>query len=139
MKELGKLSIFIFVTTIIAIFCFLLSSFLQYSGDLVIENYTVELSADGTLVETYEYNVGVSGKYQMLYRYWDDYVTYNSELFSPHLEVTDVDCQYTAYVKDYSGNVEILSGSNSYSGFIQDKAYYNEIGCFNPSYFEKGK
>jgi uncharacterized membrane protein len=107
LKELGKLAIFIFFTTIIAIFCFLLIGFLQYSGDLIIEDYEVELSTDGTLIETYEYNVGASGKYQMLYRYWDEDVIYNSNLFSPHLKVTDVKCPHISYIRDYKGDVEI--------------------------------
>ena len=139
MREKGKLLLILVFVTIIVIFGFLVVDFFQNSGNLIVENYKVELSPDGNLTETYEFNVGVSGEYRMLYRDWDNDVTYNSNLNSPHIEVTYVSCPFIPYVKDYRGDVEILSGSSNYDSFIKSKAFNNEIGCYNPNYFNKGK
>jgi uncharacterized membrane protein len=128
----------VFVTLIAVIGYFLINSN-QFVGDLTVENYVVELSPDGTLIETYEYNVGSSGRYRMLYRYWEVPVVYDLDYGNPHVEVTNVDCQFTPYMKDVYGNVETFNGGYSNPYFIELKAYSNEIGCYNSNYFSKGK
>ena len=105
MSEERKIIILVLIVTFAAVAGYLFLNFLQYQGDLVVENYTVELSPDGTLQETIEYNVKTSGKYRMLYVYWNDIVTYNQTISEPHLNVLDVDSPYISYVKDYYNHV----------------------------------
>ena len=139
MTEIRKLSIFIIIIIIIGILGYMPIGLFQDSSDLVVDNYTVELSADGTLTETYDFNVGVSGRYTMLYRYREDTVTYNDTISIPHLSVIDVECPYIGYVKDSNGDVEIVNGgSSSFESIIWQKAFDNEIGCYKPSYYDKG-
>ncbi|NTV00955.1 MAG: DUF2207 domain-containing protein, partial [Methanoregulaceae archaeon] len=49
-----------------------------FDGDLTVSSYDAVLNEDGTLSESYTYNVGSSGEYRMLYRIWESPVTLNS-------------------------------------------------------------
>ena len=137
MKEKTRLVLYIAIVTVMSLLTYFAIDFFQNSGDLVVDNYTVELSPDGTLIETYEYNVGTSGVYTMLYRYWDAPVTYQSSLEIPHFKVTNITSPCISYVKNYHGKVKLIDSSvNDYE--IYSKSFNNEIGCYNPHYFNKG-
>jgi len=138
MREKSKLVLLLIVVFITVLFGFFLINFLPYSGDLIVENYTVEIKTDGSLTETYNYNVKNSNQYRMLYRYWDERVVYNENLSNPHIRLKDVYCNYNSYVKDYRGNGKIINGDSNLEYYVESKAYKNEIGCYNPNYFSKG-
>ena len=77
-------------------------------GDLVIADYKAELREDGTFTETYLYEVKASGKYRMLFRYWDDPLALEP-LDSPSIELKDMQVPpgLIGYVKEYDGTVSI--------------------------------
>jgi len=107
--------------------------------DLVVKEYTAELSRDGFLTETFVFEVRVDDEYRMLYRNWEADVVYNDELSYPYISVISVDSPFISYVKDYDATVFPNSLSESEKSFITRKAYLNEIGMYNPNYFSKGE
>lgn len=105
-----------------------------YGGNLHVADYEVYVSPNGTLSETYTYRVKGGDTYRMLYRFWDAPLTHQEELDEPYIEVTNITCPYTPYIKDYAGKVY---ASHS-QFFIQSAAFRNEVGCFNSAYFSPG-
>jgi uncharacterized membrane protein len=110
------------------------------SGDAV-ESYTVTLHSDGTLDETYVYNI-VSRDTRFLFRFWEEVVTPSGSGYPsnwPHLEVISITPppETTAYLKDDQGRVTIYAGTDSQT--IYDLAYMDEVGAFNPNYYQPGK
>ncbi|HDN50955.1 MAG TPA: DUF2207 domain-containing protein, partial [Thermoplasmatales archaeon] len=106
----------------------------KYGGNLYVAEYEVHFSPNGTLSETYTYQVKSGDTYRMLYRFWDAPLTYQEELDEPYIEVTDIECPYTPYIKDYAGRVY---ASHSQL-FIQSVAFRNEVGCLNSEYYSPG-
>ncbi len=109
------------------------------SGDTV-ESYTVTLHPDGTLEETYVYNI-ISHDTRFLFRFWDEAVSSSGSWYpvnQPHLEVLSITPPpgTTAYLKDSQGQVKLYTGS--YSQPIIELAYPNEVGAFNPNYYQPG-
>lgn len=110
------------------------------SGDAV-ESYTVTLHSDGTLDETYVYNI-VSRDTRFLFRFWEEAVVPSGSGYpsnQPHLEVISITppLETTAYLKDDQGRVTIYTGTDSQT--IYDLAYMDEVGAFNPNYYQPGK
>ena len=70
MSEERQLIVPFAVIFIIGVAGYLTAAYLPYSGDLVVESYDVSFSPLGHLTETYLFDVGISGKYSMLFRVW---------------------------------------------------------------------
>lgn len=70
MSEIKQIAVLVIVTLVIGIIGLVavltIPPLLQ--GDLVASLYDAMLYSNGTLHETYTYNVGTSGEYRMLYR-----------------------------------------------------------------------
>lgn len=110
-------------------------------GDLVVDRYQATLQEDGSFKETYTYEVKSSGKYRMLYRYWQDPLS-SQPLDTPHIQIIDMEKPEgtVGYLKDRSGEVTLYSEDNpEYIRFVRDRAERNEVGIYNPGYFPAGK
>jgi uncharacterized membrane protein len=110
-------------------------------GDLVVDRYQATLQEDGTFQEIYTYEVKSSGKYRMLYRYWQDPLS-SQPLDNPHIQIIDMEKPggTVGYLKDWSGEVTLYSDDNpEYIRFVEDRAERNEVGIYNPGYFPSGK
>jgi len=141
MDDLAKLGVLALIVTLIAVGCYFIYSQVTFEGNLVIDSYKAKLTTDGTLVETFQYNVKAGHQYHMLYRYWDSTVTYDTSFSNiPYIRVIDVSCSFVPYIKDYKGTVTLFKTDNvdNQKNYIEYKAYNNEVGCYNPNYFEKG-
>lgn len=72
MKETNQLAIIVGACLLLAgvsIF-FSFGTGLTFEPDLVADSYTAVLENDGTLTETYVYDVASAGTYRMLFRTW---------------------------------------------------------------------
>ncbi|AEA47777.1 DUF2207 family protein [Archaeoglobus veneficus] len=145
MSETRQLVILFLIVILFGAAGFFVAELVNYSGDLTVERYIVTLSPNGSLKETYVYDIGSSGKYTMLYRVWKVPLLppAASGLNTPYVKVLDVECSFgtISYVKDFAGKVWILSGqSPAYAkSWISRKAYLNEVGCYKPEMFTAGK
>lgn len=140
--EKKQLAVLVIVTLAIAIAAVLFTSMLGFlmEGDLVIDHYEADFQADGTLTEKYIYEVKSSGRYRMLFRYWEDDLSL-SPLQSPYIEFEGMSNPpgVVGYIKDYRGDVTLEEGDNpEYVNFISRMAENNEVGIYNPSYFAAG-
>ncbi|HII95933.1 MAG TPA: DUF2207 domain-containing protein, partial [Candidatus Methanofastidiosum sp.] len=141
MAESKQITVLVLVTLLIGATALLLlpKGPIVFEGDLVVDNYEVTFHSDGTLSERYTYDVKNSGQYRMLFRYWDDILSFE-KLGRSYIEFVDI--KYPSgtigYAKDYKGDVRLF-GDESHSYTIDSLAYTNEVGAYNPSYFNKGK
>lgn len=62
---------------------------LAFEPDLVADTYTAVFENDGTLTETYAYDVASPGTYRMLFRTWDDTLAFEEQQ-TPYVEFIDV-------------------------------------------------
>jgi len=111
-----------------------------FEGDLVVDDYQAVFYENGTLVERYTYDVQVSGEYRMLFRYFDDTLTF-VDTASPHIRYLGMDVPegVIGYAKDYSGGIVVVpDATESEKEFIRGSAYANELGIYNPAYFDEG-
>ena len=139
-RLVGLLVIVTLALGIIAIYAIPKVFAVDRSGDTV-ESYTVTLHADGTLDESFVYKI-VSRDTRFLFRYWEEAVVPLNKGYSTdqtYLEVISVTAPSgtTAYLKDYLGEVSIYSGPTD-TQTISDLAYFDEVGAFNPNYYEPG-
>lgn len=134
MRERWQFFLISIFTILIAFGGYFLLNYIKYDGDLVINKYEVYFNPDGDLEEKYEYEV--NGHFIMLCRIWNAPLLYNQSFEEPFVRVDKINCSYIGYVKDYYGNV--YSTDNLYKYEIWEKAYINEVGCFNPDGYEKG-
>ncbi len=112
-----------------------------FEGDLVIDSYEVTFGNDGSLVETYVYDVRSTGEYRMLYRYWQDPLSLK-EQNSPNIQFVSMDIPpgVTGYVKDSRGTVTLQnSESKDAKEIIRSLAEWNEVGIYDPGYFTSGQ
>ena len=141
MAETKQIAVLVLVTLLIGATTLLLlpKGPIISEGDLVVDNYEVTFFSDGTLTESYTYDVKNSGQYRMLFRYWDDILSFENPGRS-YIEFVGVEypSKTIGYAKDYKGDV-ILYGDQSYQYTIDSLAYTNEVGAYNPSYYNKGK
>lgn len=138
MSEAKQLIVTLSAIFIIGIAGYLAASYLPYTGDLIVENYDVHVSQNG-LTETYLYNVGISDKYSMLFRVWNvPLVAPDAEaLDTPHIQVSNINCPEGAvpYIRDHAGNA--WAKDRSVMDIVEEKAYYNEAGCYFSGYYKK--
>jgi uncharacterized membrane protein len=112
-----------------------------FDGDLTVSSYNAVLSDDGTLTEQYTYNVRAGGQYRMLYRLWDAPVVFGTST-EPHIRFVSMSPPpgTIGYVKDDAGTVtQYGAPAPEYTrSTIEDLAWYNEVGIYNPSYYNSG-
>jgi uncharacterized membrane protein len=112
-----------------------------FEGNLVVEDYNAVFYENGTLIERYTYDVSAPGEYRMLFRYWNEPLTFTS-LNRPYIEFVEMTVPpgTIGYIKDYRGEVRTASGTASPSDLavIRDLAFENEVGFYNPDYFAPG-
>ncbi|HOG74154.1 MAG TPA: DUF2207 domain-containing protein, partial [Methanofastidiosum sp.] len=141
MGETKLISVLVIVTLLLGGVTLLLlpKGPISLGGDLVIENYEVNLLSDGTLTENYTFNVANSGQYRMLFRYWDDLLSFGP-LDRPYIEFVNLDYPSgtTGYAKNYWGDVRVF-GEQSHLYTIDSLAYNSEVGAYTPAYYNKGK
>lgn len=135
----GLLVIVTLALGVVAIYAIPMFTAQDRSGDTV-DSYTVTLHSDGTLDETYIYKI-VSTDTRFLFRFWNETVKPSGSGYPinhVHLELISITPPpgTTAYLKDNAGHVTIYSGTNSPT--ISDLAYLDEVGAFNPNYYQPG-
>ena len=112
-----------------------------FQGDLDVQHYDAVFYEDGTLIESYTYDVRAAGEYRMLFRYWDAPLTFTA-IDQPHIEFIGMTPPpgTIGYIKDADGEVRTAAGNPTPSDVevIRDLALANEVGLFNPGYFEPG-
>ena len=112
-----------------------------FDGDLKVSSYNAVLNNDGTLTERYTYDVSNSGEYRMLYRIWEVPVTLTTST-DPYVRLVSVTPPpgTTGYVKDTNGDVTVYgpSATQSSRSTIEGLAEYDEVGIFNPAYYDAG-
>jgi uncharacterized membrane protein len=143
--EYGQMATLVAITLILGIASIdVISNFLPAltEGDLVWDSYDVTLYDNGTMSERIVTDVSTSGEYQMLYRYWDDSLYYKGQATSgtyPCIEFasSSVPPDTTGYMVD-ANHVVFTVGGLQYADYIGSKAYSNELGAYNPSYYDEG-
>ena len=135
MKEGWQLSIYIILAILIAFAGYFIINHIEYDGSLVVNEYEAHFSLNN-FKESYEY--AVNNHFTMLYRVWNAPLFYNNTFDKPYIQLIGINCSYIPYIKDYYGNVFIINKSNDYKQDIEEKAYYNEVGCYNPDGYKKG-
>jgi len=111
-----------------------------FEGDLVIADYRATLHENGTFVEAYTYEVKQGGNYRMLYRFWQDPLS-TQVLDVPHIQIVGMETPpgTVGYIRDWSGKVTLFHDDNpAYTRFVEGVAERNEVGIYNPAYFERG-
>jgi uncharacterized membrane protein len=111
-----------------------------YGEDVYVYEYRADFYPNGTLEELFVYQISTSGKYRMLYRSFKDPLA-RGELNKPYFELLELrpPLGTTTYIRDYSGRVEVLSGDPSMVYDIQSLALINEVGCYRPERFSRGR
>jgi len=110
-------------------------------GDVYVESYKADLYQNGTLEETFVYEIKESGKYRMLYRNWEAPLSWE-RLGEPYIEPLNISGpqETITYTKDWQGQVKLLSTTQTaYTADIRALALRNEAGCYKPEKFEAGK
>ena len=78
----------------------------------------------------------------MLYRVWEVPVTLNTST-EPYIRLVSMIPApgTTGYVKENNGDVTVYgaSATESSRSTIEDLAYYDEVGIFNPDYYNSGQ
>ena len=143
MSELKQIVSLVIISLLVGAGLILLAGALPglIEGDLVVSHYDAVLHENGTLEEHYDYVVKNSGQYRMLYRFWEaPLLTIPSD--KPYIEFVSLTNPQgtTGYVKDAGSNVIIVGkgGDTAQKGKIQQLAVLNEMGVFQPSYFNAG-
>ncbi len=110
------------------------------TGEIAITDYQATFYLNGTLVETYTYQIKAYGTYRMLYRAWEVPISFQ-ELDSPSVQVLEIEPPYPGiyvYVKDHSGSVYLFP-EDVYARYdVEQLAYTNEVGVLNPNHFPPG-
>jgi len=141
LSEKRQLAILLLVVLVIGSAGVLLAAALTGYGDVYVDHYRADLYLNGTLEETFRYEIEASGKYRMLYRVWEAPLAWDN-LGEPYVEPVSILSPpgTIPYTKDYYGEVKLLSTSPSaYVGDIRSLALRNEAGCYNPARFEAGE
>ena len=112
-----------------------------FDGDLTVISYEAVLNGDGTLTEQYTYNVLAGGEYRMLYRIWESTVTLNIST-KPYIRLVSMTPApgTIGYVKEDTGDVTVYgpSATGSSRSSIKELAEYDEVGIYNPAYYNSG-
>ena len=139
MSEARQLIVLFTVIFIIGVAGYFAAAHIPYSGDLIVESYDASFSSEGYLTETYLFDVGISGRYSMLFRVWKAPLIApdGEDMDRPHIKVSNISCPEgaTPYVKDHAGKVWATDGSMHVVG---EKAYDNEAGCYFSGMYRGG-
>ena len=109
-------------------------------GDLVVDTYHADFGQNGTLAETFTYEVRTSGEYRMLFRFWNAPLSLTL-LNYPFILFEDMTIPpgVTGYVKDYQGKVTLVGSTDpGVAAVVKSLAELNEVGIYNPAYFNSG-
>ena len=108
MSEQRQITTLVAVTLVIGILAVLLAFVVPglLEGNLVVDRYDAVLAPDGTLTETYTYQVKAGGTYRMLYRTWEVPLSF-SFLDEPSVEFVSLEQPpgTVGYVKDNTGQI----------------------------------
>jgi uncharacterized membrane protein len=110
-------------------------------GEAVVESYTVTFHPDGRLHEEYTYKLS-SNRFRYLFRVWDDPLTANP-VGKPHIQLLEIlpPEETIGYFKDHAGEVFLKEPYGSDGKLIESirvLADRNEVGAYNPGYYEAG-
>ncbi|MBP1928779.1 putative membrane protein [Methanolinea mesophila] len=110
-------------------------------GDLVVDSYHADFGQNGTLSETYTYQVMNSGQYRMLFRFWNAPLSLTPLAF-PYILYQDmtIPSGVIGYVKDYQGTVTLVGSTDpAAAAVVRQLAELNEVGIYNPAYYAAGE
>ncbi|HUV79647.1 MAG TPA: DUF2207 domain-containing protein [Candidatus Bathyarchaeia archaeon] len=141
MSEKRQLAILIFVVFLIGFAGVFLAAAITCYGDVYVDSYQADLYPNGTLEETFIYEIEESGKYRMLYRVWEAPLSWEKR-GEPYVEPVSISPPpgTIPYTKDWRGQVKLLSTTQTaYTDDIRSLALRNEVGCYKPEKFEAGE
>jgi uncharacterized membrane protein len=110
-------------------------------GNLVVDSYHADFGQNGTLTETFTYQVKTDGEYRMLFRFWNAPLSLTL-LNYPFILYNDMTIPQgvIGYVKDYQGKVTLVGSTDpGAAAVVQQLAELNEVGIYNPAYFSAGE
>ena len=115
-------------------------------SDYEITEYNAHLTTQGVLYENYTYVIHSSGKYHMLYRYWDTSLFYGKPfavgIYLLNVSFNSENTHAIPYVKTGLDEVYVV-GNVSYDSndvnYIARKANENEVGIYFPKGITSGK
>ncbi|HWQ67108.1 MAG TPA: DUF2207 domain-containing protein [Methanospirillum sp.] len=140
-SETRQILTVLLVTLLISCIGILISSSIisLLEGDLVVDTMQAEYSFDGSLTETYQYQVRSDDTYRSLNRNFLAPVSM-TPLSSPYVRFIGVTAPKGAvgYMKDYSGKVTMEGGTSESQALIRQRASNNEAGAFKQDYYQKG-
>ena len=116
----------------------------EYDANLIIDNNIY-------LYEYYAWHINLSNKYRMLYRNFSnaDLYLYNEHIAinkGYHLLYAGTNTNYKIYVVLWNGKIYERIGKNKFLPSLDSRLFQlvkkysirNEVGIFNPNYYEKG-
>ncbi len=111
--------------------------------DVYVDDYKADLYLNGTLKESFIYNINEAGKYRMLYRSWTTLPVSLQNLSRPYVEPMDIipPAGTIPYIKDQSGRVTITAEDETSQAAVSEinsLAELNEAGCYRPQWFDSG-
>lgn len=107
--------------------------------ELTISQYNATYSFDGTLTESYIYDLKADNTYQSLNRVFSIPVSKKpSEFTNISLISLSIPKGTHAYLKDYQGRIYISPPDITSYEIIQKKAHNNEAGALKPGYYRTG-
>ena len=111
--------------------------------DVYVDDYRADLYLNGTLKESFIYEITEADKYRMLYRTWTTLPVSMENPGRPYVEPQRIipPSGSIPYVKDRLGNVTITStdaASEAWASDINSLAELNEAGSFRPQRFSSG-
>jgi uncharacterized membrane protein len=112
--------------------------------DVYVDDYSADLYLNGTLKESFIYNIDAAGKYRMLYRTWTTLPVYIENPGRPYVEPLQIipPSRSIPYIKDQLGNVTITSEDEAFQAAaseISSLAEPNEVGSYRPQRFDAGR
>ncbi len=141
MSEIKQLIAPFLVVILIETGGYFAANYIQFSGDLVVDRYEATIFPDGSLKETYVYDVGTPASYSMLFRVWKVPLLNpdESDLDRPYVKASAISCPDggTPYVKNHAGVV--WARDDSAKNQVRARAYENEAGCYLPGMYGKDK
>jgi uncharacterized membrane protein len=111
--------------------------------DVYVDDYSADLYLNGTLKESFIYNIDAADKYRMLYRSWTTLPVSLQNMSRPYVEPLEIipPPGTIPYIKDQSGRVTVTAedeASQADISEINSLAEINEAGCYMPQRFESG-
>ncbi|HSD58080.1 MAG TPA: DUF2207 domain-containing protein, partial [Methanotrichaceae archaeon] len=111
--------------------------------DVYVDDYSADLYLNGTLKESFIYNIDAAGKYRMLYRSWTTLPVSLQNLNRPYVEPLEIipPAGTIPYIKDQSGRVTVTTEDEASQAALTDinsLAELNEAGCYRPQRFDSG-